>query len=214
MLAAMTASFARRERQALCDLARQLGPDAPTLCAGWDAADLFAHLVVRERNPVASLGNVLPALAGRNSRAMARRQEQPFETMVATYETPALPLRAVPVVDRMMNGFELLVHHEDLRRGTDGWEPRALPAEDLDLLWSQLSRGVRFFGRRLPGPTVLRRADSGATVVAKKGDEPVTITGDVVELVLFLFGRSATRGLEFEGPEDAVAAVRSADLRT
>jgi hypothetical protein len=40
----------------------------------------------------------------------------------------------------------------------------------------------------------------------------VTVSGPVVELTLFLFGRSRTRGLAFDGPPEAVAAVRSADL--
>ena len=40
----MSTSLARRERDALCDLALLLGPDAPTLCEGWDARDLVTHL--------------------------------------------------------------------------------------------------------------------------------------------------------------------------
>lgn len=40
--------LARRERHQLCDLALQVGPDAPTLCDGWTVFDLIAHLVVRE----------------------------------------------------------------------------------------------------------------------------------------------------------------------
>lgn len=205
-------SFAQRERRALCDHALETGASAPTLCAGWTASDLVAHLLVREHDPIASLGNITSAFAGMNRRAMARRQKRGYDEMVAALRRPPLPLRALPAVDRMMNTFELLVHHEDLRRGGDAWETRELSAEDVDMLWSQLRRGVSFFGRKLPGPTVLRRADTGETAVAKKGPEPVTITGDVVELVLFLFGRSAIRGVVFEGSDEAVAAVRAADL--
>jgi uncharacterized protein (TIGR03085 family) len=212
MLARMTDSIARRERSALCDLAITVGSDAPTLCEGWDAGDLVAHLLVRERDPIASLGNIVPALADLNARAMARRQERAFPAMVEQLRTPPAPLRVVPLVDRLMNTFEMVVHHEDLRRGAEGWEPRQLDAADVDSLWSQLSKGMSFFGRKLPVPTVVRRADTGATAVAKKGPDPVTITGDVVELVLFLFGRGAVRGLVFEGDDAAVAAVRAADL--
>ena len=67
-------------------------------------------------------------------------------------------------------------------------------------------------GRQLPVPTVIRRAGSEETGVLKKGEQPVIVTGDVVELLLFLFGRDTARGLTFEGPEDAVAALRTADL--
>jgi uncharacterized protein (TIGR03085 family) len=205
-------SLAERERRELCDLALTLGPDAPTLCEGWTASDLMAHLVVRERKPVASMGNVVERFSGLNQRAMAKQQARGFEVLVERYRTPALFLRLAPPVDEAMNGFELLVHHEDLRRGGTSWEPRELDPAELDLLWSKLSKGMRFFGRRVPVPTVIRRSDTGDTATAKKGDDPVTVSGPVVELVLFLFGRSALSGLTFEGPEDAVERLRSANL--
>lgn len=208
----MSAPLARRERSDLCDLALALGPDAPTLCEGWDARDLVTHLLVRERRPVSSLGNVLPPLAGLTERAMAQGRERSFGVQVETLRRPSPPLRLVPVMDRLVNTFELVVHHEDLRRAQPDWEPRSLPTEDLDLLWSQLSRGAAFFGRRLPAPTVVRRSDTGATATARKGPEPVVVTGPVVELVLFLFGRDQTRGLTFEGLPAAVERVRNADL--
>ena len=205
-------SLAKRERRELCDLALILGPDAPTLCQGWSAADLMAHLVVRERKPVAAMGNVVDRFSGLTDRAMARQQARGFEVMVETYRSPALFLRALPPIDEAMNGFELLVHHEDLRRGGDSWEPRDLAADELDLLWSRLTKGMRFFGRRVPVPTVVKRADTGATAIAMKGPDPVTVTAPVVELVLFLFGRTAVRDLAFDGPEEQVAALRSAEL--
>lgn len=208
----MADSLARRERRELCDLALALGPDAPTLCEGWTSADLMAHLVVRERQPVASAGNVVPRLSGLTERAMARQRARGYEVLVERYRTPAPFLRVLPPVDEAMNGFELLVHHEDLRRGGPDWEPRELPAAELDLLWKRFARGLGFLGRRVPVPTVVRRADTGATAVAKKGADPVTVTAPVVELVLFLFGRTAVRDLSFDGPDDQVAALRSAQL--
>lgn len=45
------ASFAERERMALAADLLVAGPDAPTLCEGWTAADLARHLYVRERAP-------------------------------------------------------------------------------------------------------------------------------------------------------------------
>jgi uncharacterized protein (TIGR03085 family) len=205
-------SAAKRERRELCDLALTLGPDAPTLCEGWDAHDLLCHLVVREHKPIASMGNVVNSLSGLTSRAMTRQKKKSFEVLVEQYRKPALYLRAIPPVDEAMNGFELLVHHEDLRRGSEGWQPRELPAADLDKIWTQLEKGSVFFGRRLPVPTVLRRSDTGATATLRKGDDPATVAGPVVELVLFLFGRSEVRDLSFEGPADKVEALRSAEL--
>src|SRR5205085_2871402 len=46
-------TLAQRERHALADLFNAVGPDAPTLCAGWSTRDLAAHLVLREGHPAA-----------------------------------------------------------------------------------------------------------------------------------------------------------------
>src|SRR4051812_36111592 len=56
--------FARRERTALRDTLRATGPDAPTLCEGWTARDLAAHVVVREHAPIGALGIWARPLAG------------------------------------------------------------------------------------------------------------------------------------------------------
>lgn len=204
--------LARREREALCDLALQVGADAPTLCEGWDAGDLVAHLLVRERRPIASAGNVVGPLAGLTEKAMSRERRAPYAEMVDRLRTPALPLRALPPLDSAMNTFEMLVHHEDLRRGQLDWEPRELPSADLDGLWSQLGRMGVLLARKLPVPTQLRRADTGDLLTLRKGADPVTVQGPVVELALFLAGRSAVRDLEFEGPAERVEALRSAEL--
>jgi uncharacterized protein (TIGR03085 family) len=208
----MTASLARRERHALCDLALLLGPDAPTLSAGWDARDLVAHLLVRELSPLGAAGIVVPPLAGLTERAMDRWRRRDFAVAVERLRDPRLTPYAVPPVERALNTFEFVVHHEDLRRGQPDWEPRELPAADLDTLWGLLRSGGRWLGRALPAPVVLRRTDSGAETTVRRGEDPVIVSGPVVELTLFLFGRSSTRGLTFDGPPEAVAAVRSADL--
>jgi uncharacterized protein (TIGR03085 family) len=143
---------------------------------------------------------------------MVRGRDRSFNVEVERLRRPSPPLRLVSVLDDLMNTVELVVHHEDLRRAQPGWEPRSLPAADLDALWSQLGKGAALFGRKLPEPTVVRRGDTGATATARKGPDPVTITAPVVELALFLFGRDAVRDLAFEGPPAAVERVRNADL--
>ena len=54
--------FDAQERLALCDLFDELGADAPTLLDGWTARDLAAHIVLRERDPIAGPCLVLPGL--------------------------------------------------------------------------------------------------------------------------------------------------------
>ena len=68
----MSISLARSERQELCELMSTLGPDAPTLCAGWTAFHLAAHLHLRESDPVAAAGIAVPALKPTAERRMAK----------------------------------------------------------------------------------------------------------------------------------------------
>jgi len=207
----VTEPLSRRERTALCDLAIEAGAGAPTECAGWTAKDLVIHLLVRERSPLGAAGIMVSPLTGFTRRASERYARREYDELVDRLRSPG-GLFAIPAVDRAANTFEYVVHHEDLRRSQPGWEPRQLDPADVDTLWASLTKGLGFFGRKLPGPTVVRRADTGVTAVGKKGADPVTVTGDVVELILFLFGRSAARGLDFDGPDEAVAALREADL--
>jgi uncharacterized protein (TIGR03085 family) len=208
----MTRSLARRERDELCDLALLVGEDAPTCCVGWDAKDLVTHLLVRERRPLGAAGIVIGPLAGLTGRAMARYRRRDFGVLVEKLRSPGLTPYALPPVERALNTLEYVVHHEDLRRAQPGWQPRELGRADLDLLWAQVRRASAVLGRSLPVPAVLRRADSGAETTLRKGPDPVTVSGPVVDLALFLFGRAQTRGIELTGPDDAVQAVRAADL--
>ncbi len=45
-------THAQDERRAICAVLTELGPARPTLCQGWQTADLAAHLVLRERRPM------------------------------------------------------------------------------------------------------------------------------------------------------------------
>src|SRR5262249_38403716 len=56
------------ERRVVADLFDEVGPDAPTLCAGWQTRDLAAHLIVREHRLDAAPGILVKALAPRLDR--------------------------------------------------------------------------------------------------------------------------------------------------
>src|SRR5450756_1020791 len=76
-------TFAHDERLALCDTALSAGPDAPTLDEGWTVADLVAHLYIRESDPLAAIGVVVPPLAGLTARHMdAALQQYWFEGLL------------------------------------------------------------------------------------------------------------------------------------
>ncbi len=69
-------SYSREERLALCGLLEKTGPDAPTLCEGWNTGDLAAHLVLRERRPDAAAGILGGPLAGYTTRVQNRIRER------------------------------------------------------------------------------------------------------------------------------------------
>lgn len=72
------------EREELCSLMSELGPDAPTLLGPWTVRDLAAHLVLREYDLVAAPGLVVSGLWG--SFAERRRlalRETGFAELVA-----------------------------------------------------------------------------------------------------------------------------------
>jgi uncharacterized protein (TIGR03085 family) len=186
--------YAAAERAALADTLTEIGPDAPTLCEGWASRHLAAHLVVRERRPLASLGNVVPFLAGRTERVQRRLAE----TRVAAGEYPRLveevrrgprwgPLR-IARVDEAVNLVEFFVHHEDLRRTGTGWTVRDLPPGYTAALWGRVGTLARLNPTKEAGTVVLVAPGFGRVRRGREGRE-VTVTGAPPELLLWLFGR-------------------------
>lgn len=204
--------LARRERHALCDLALALGPDAPTLCGGWDVRDMVAHLLVRENSPTGAMGITISPLSGLTDRAMERVSRQVFPAMVATLRDPGLTPYRLPVVERLANTVEYFVHHEDLRRAQPDWGPRDLRASDEDTLWSLLRGAGMLALRSADVPIVVKRSDlPDNSMTLKHGQDPVTVTGRPSELVLFAFGRHELHDIAVDGPPDAVRRLQESD---
>lgn len=198
-------SIAQSERQALCNLLEELGPLAPTLCEGWTTSDLAAHLVVRERRPLASPGILLPVFAEVTRRAMERAKAQlGYGGLIRCVRGgPPYPLR---LVDVQMNTVEFFVHHEDVRRAADGVEPRV--DADLDAaLWTALRRGARLMTRRLHGAGLELVAPGVGSLVARSGEPRAVVTGGPQELTLLLSGRRGAARVEIDGPEAARSAL-------
>jgi uncharacterized protein (TIGR03085 family) len=66
---------AQRERAALVETMRTVGPDASTLCGDWTTRDLAAHLVVREGRLDATAGVAVPFLAGYTAKVQRQVTE-------------------------------------------------------------------------------------------------------------------------------------------
>ena len=198
-----------RERRELSDLFEELGADAPTLCEGWSTEDLAAHLVVRERHPTAAGGILIPALEQRTEQFMEREKTAGYARLVDRVRNgPPLGPFAVPGLRTLLNLQEYVVHHEDVRRA-NGMGPRTDRADLQDALWSNLRRGARFLLRKVKGATVRLQRPGGDAVTTGRGPE-VVVTGEPVELLLYLFGREAAARVEITGDPAAQATLASA----
>jgi uncharacterized protein (TIGR03085 family) len=198
---------AQRERSALVDTLREVGPDAPTLCAGWTTRDLAAHLVVRERRLDATPGITLPFLAGYTAKVQDRlTRSTSWDDLVELVASGPPIYSPFKLLDSVANLGEMFIHHEDVRRAVDGWQPRVLDESTAAALCRQLGFLSRIALGKQPAQVTLRTPDGRQIARVGSGDA-VTVTGEPQELVLFVAGRDAVR-VEFDGDPQAVAAVR------
>ncbi|MBV2356980.1 TIGR03085 family protein [Streptomyces sp. J2-1] len=202
-------TFAQRERLLLADLLETAGPEAPTLCAGWNTRDLAAHVVVRERRPDAAGGAMIKPLAARLERVTAEYADKPYTELLQLIRTgpPRFSPFQLKQVDEAANTVEFYVHAEDVRRAQPDWTRRELDPVFQEALWSRLERSARLLGRGVPTGLVLRRPD-GQTVVAHKGAPVVTVTGEPSELLMFAFGRQDAATVDVDGDEPAITSLR------
>ena len=218
-------SYSREERRALCALLDETGPDALTLCEGWTTGDLAAHLVLRERRPDAAAGVAGGPLAGYTARVQQRiRSRTPFPDLVRTIRSgpPTLSVMALPGMDERVNAVEFFVHHEDVRRGAPGWEPRELGSGESDMLWHRL-RMARFMLRKAPVGVELARDDlarddvdrgaDGASyrITARNATPAVTVVGSPAELTMWVMGRRTAARVRMDGIQVAVTKLAEAN---
>jgi uncharacterized protein (TIGR03085 family) len=202
-------SLARRERLALRDTALQEGPDAPTLCDPWDVRRLVAHLLVRERQPVAAAGIQISALNRLNEVAMDRLEGKDFGALVERLRRPPSIPFALPGLDRVVNTLEYFTHHEDIRRAQPQWSPRGLDDADEATIWTLLNVVGRGMARSTGVSVVIAWGDRSVTL--RRGADPVVMRGRPSELALALQGRQRVAEVEYDGPADSASRVRGAD---
>lgn len=185
------APFCQRERQALCDLLVELGPDAPTLCEGWRSADLATHLVLREHRPDAVPGMLTKRPPfGPWTEHLQKVLEHALGWDDLVQKVRSGPPAILRRLDPQFNSVEFFVHYEDLRRAQASWEPRDLAPADEDILWAR-ARQLARFARRRPSrlePTGRSPISLGGTGPAARARGPAA-SGPVGELVLWLMGR-------------------------
>ncbi|MGH3159438.1 MAG: TIGR03085 family metal-binding protein [Streptosporangiaceae bacterium] len=213
-------SYSRDERRALCALLDEKGPDAPTLCEGWATRDLAAHLVLRERRPDAGVGMLGGPLARYTSHVQNRFAARiPYPRLVGMVRSgpPRLSVFGLPGVDERANLIEYFVHHEDVRRGEPGWQPRDLSSGMSEHLWGRLGM-TRFILRRAPVGIELARDDVDGDarqhrMSVKTGTPVVTVVGHPGELVMWALGRTGAAQVRLDGADKAVEALNKAHWR-
>lgn len=201
----------RRQRETLCDLLESLSDqqwDAETMCEGWDAGDVVAHMLVRERDLWAAPGIVLPPLAALAEKRMASRKRKGRAALIAALRKGPPRLMAFGPLGRVQVG-EDYIHAEDIRRGAaaDLTGAELTPddgtgdAEVDEILWGGIGRFAPLTLKGLRAEGVVAMTDGGRTRAYRVGDgmaraagdgkADVTLSGSAGELLLFVTGRKA-----------------------
>jgi uncharacterized protein (TIGR03085 family) len=190
-----------------------VGSDQPTLCEGWTTHDLAIHLYVREADPLAGPGIMIPALSDTTERRMARAKARySFTEIVDKVRKgpPTFSIYSFPGLGSQFNTVEYFVHHEDVRRAVPEFVPRELPAEQQQGLWKQIRLSAKGMTRKAPSGLVLRLPDGTESVAKKPTDQgSVTVTGRPAELVLFCLGRQAVAQVELAGDAETIERLRT-----
>ena len=180
------------------------------MCEGWTTRDLAAHIIVRESRPDAAGGILIKPLAAYGEKVRKGVAQRDWKSLVEAIRNgpPRLSPMRLTFLDRLTNTVEFFVHLEDVRRAQPNWQPRTLLDDLESQLRTSITQGGRLFARKSPCGLKLQ-ITHGPLVLAKKGEPAVTVTGEVGELIMFVYGRQDHARVELSGPDDLVQAVRS-----
>jgi uncharacterized protein (TIGR03085 family) len=202
--------YARLEREGLADDLLSVDPDAPTLCDGWTAHDLAAHVVTRERRGDAAPGIMIKAFAGWTEHVRRQyRDRYPHADLVQMFRRdPWWSPMHIPPLDEMTNLLEFFVHREDVRRAQPDWQPRSLDPGLERALWQRVPWLAKFRLHALRA-TVTVSAPGFGSVRAGAGGPEVQLTGPPGELVLYFFGRPEVARIEVTGADEVAQKLRT-----
>ncbi len=203
--------WARTEKTALLDTLRRADPDAPTLCQGWDAKRLLAHLVQREQDPAGAVRDAARRAAPGQEKYLGRLADPAgtpdgWAGLIDRFDDGPPRWSPMSWAGEAVNSLEYLIHHEDLRRGAGAAAPRVLPAAHQDAVFRQVVLAARLKLRRSPVGVSLARP-GGASAAVRTGSPALAVTGDPVELALWVSGRRAAARVSLTGSSEAKQAL-------
>ena len=198
------------EKPALVETLRHADPEAATLCEGWTTRHLLAHLVQREQDQLANLGDMIVRRPPGQEKYLGRlveeaRTPEGYDALVTRFAAGPVRWSAMNWAAEPLNFTEYVIHHEDLRRGgATPADPRVLPDEEQRSIWKRLPLWARAVYRRSPVGVALA-TPGGDVQMVHKGTPAVILTGEPVELLLHVSGRREAARVEISGAPDAVA---------
>jgi uncharacterized protein (TIGR03085 family) len=201
----------KSQREALCDALDAVHPSAPTLCEGWTAHHLAAHVWLRESDTLRVAGALLTRRRDRIELRMAEVMTQrPYADLIAAIRRgpEGLSPFRLPGVEELANTVEFFVHCEDVRRGSGNNTPRPTDLSLEEVCWKRLPAMSRMFLHGCPVAVWLERdVPPGEPVRIGRGPDIVTLAGAPSELLLYLFGRGGAAAVEVIGEPAAISVV-------
>ncbi len=163
------------------------------------------------------MGGPLAKYTTRAQRKLSGRTPYPMLVETIRSGPPRFSIFGIPGVDAKANFAEYFVHHEDVRRGQQDWQPRELGEDLTDAVWSQLSH-ARLMLRKVPVGIEFARDDIGEQpggqrplrMTVRPRTPVVTIIGAPAELLMWSFGRTAAARVRLEGAQADVSALEQA----
>jgi uncharacterized protein (TIGR03085 family) len=201
-------------RAAFVDVCREVGPTASTLCEGWTAQDIAIHITLIERRwdswGAVALGQRVSRVRRAYDALVERERARKWDTLLDRLAVGprANPLRTQWLRDWMMPR-EYLIHTEDIRRANG--ISAAVSTDAQEVAWSRVGGlAKRMFLIDNPYGLELRHTD-GRLLTLKQGSPVATLTGEPLELLLHVFGRTSVTKVELTGDAEAMSHAHVRD---